>query len=50
VQLKDVVEGMISWLDTTVAPDKTYHYTVKAYDTAGNLSAAGNEVVITTGL
>ncbi|MCX6877839.1 MAG: hypothetical protein NTW21_29110 [Verrucomicrobia bacterium] len=50
VQLKDVVEEMNSWLDTTVAPDKTYHYTVKAYDAAGNLSAAGNEVVISTGL
>ena len=48
-QIADVVEEMNSWLDTTVAPGKTYNYTAKAYDAAGNLSADGNAVAITTG-
>jgi hypothetical protein len=47
--IKDVVEEMNSWLDTTIAPGKTYNYTVKAYDAAGNLSVDGNAVAITTG-
>jgi chitinase len=48
-QIADVVEEMNSWLDTIVAPGKTYNYTVKAYDATGNLSADGNAVAITTG-
>src|ERR1019366_9106771 len=36
------------WTDTTVSPSATYIYTVKAYDGAGNYSAASNSVQVTT--
>lgn len=34
--------------DSTVAPDTTYSYTVKAVDAAGNVSAASNALAVTT--
>ncbi len=37
-----------SFTDTTVAPATAYTYTVKAYDAAGNASAASNQVSLTT--
>jgi len=49
-QIKDVVEEMNSWMDATVSPSKTYNYTVKAYDAAGNLSASSEPVVVTVGI
>ena len=36
------------WTDTSVSPGATYIYTVKAYDAAGNFSAASNSVQVTT--
>src|ERR1019366_206581 len=36
------------WTDTTVSPSATYIYTVKAYDGAGNYSAASNSVQVMT--
>jgi hypothetical protein len=47
-QIVDVPEEFNSWLDTTVRGEKTYTYTVKAYDIAGNLSTASHPVAITT--
>jgi hypothetical protein len=35
-----------SWMDNAVKPGGVYTYTVKAYDVAGNLSAASNPVAI----
>lgn len=37
-----------SFTDTTASPSSTYSYTVKAYDGAGNLSAASEPVGVTT--
>jgi chitodextrinase len=37
-----------SYTDTGLAPSTQYTYTVKAYDPAGNVSAASNAVTITT--
>lgn len=37
-----------SFTDTTVAPSTAYTYTVKAYDAAGNVSAASSPVSVTT--
>lgn len=37
-----------SFTDTTVLPSSTYTYTVKAYDGAGNLSAASEPLGVTT--
>jgi len=48
VQIVDLPEEFSSWLDTPVSVGKTYSYTVKAYDAAGNLSADSNPVSITT--
>jgi chitodextrinase len=36
------------WADTAVSASATYVYTVKAYDGAGNYSAASNSVQVTT--
>ena len=38
-----------SYSDTGLAASTTYSYTVKAYDAAGNTSAASNAVSVTTG-
>jgi chitodextrinase len=38
----------LAWPDTTVNASATYIYTIKAYDGAGNYSAASNSVQVTT--
>lgn len=35
-----------SYLDSSLKPDTTYHYTVKAFDAAGNYSVPSNLVVV----
>lgn len=47
-EIVDVPEAFGSSLDTKVAGSRTYTYTVRAYDLAGNLSAESNPVVIET--
>ena len=37
-----------TYADTTVAPATTYSYTVRAFDAAGNTSAASNTATVTT--
>ena len=37
-----------SWSDTTVTPQTSYEYTVRALDAAGNRSAASNTAAVTT--
>jgi chitodextrinase len=37
-----------SYVDTTVSPSTTYRYRVKAFDAAGNVSAASSRVIVTT--
>jgi chitodextrinase len=39
---------VLVWTDTSVSPSTTYIYSVKAYDAAGNYSAASNSVQVTT--
>ncbi|MDQ2810505.1 MAG: RICIN domain-containing protein [Actinomycetota bacterium] len=41
--------GATSYTDTGLSPATTYSYTVKAYDAAGNVSAASNTATVTTG-
>ena len=38
----------LTFADTTVSPSTTYSYSVKAFDAAGNYSAASNSVSVTT--
>jgi uncharacterized protein YkwD len=38
----------LSWGDTTVSPATTYIYSVKAFDSAGNYSAASNSAQVAT--
>ena len=45
-QIADVAGTTVS--DSTVAAGTTYSYTVKAYDAAGNLSAASTALTVTT--
>ncbi|HEY4430815.1 MAG TPA: discoidin domain-containing protein [Paenibacillus sp.] len=47
-QMADVAATLNSYLDISVLAGKTYRYTVKAYDQAGNLSASSNAVSATT--
>jgi hypothetical protein len=47
-QIRDVAAFINSDLDSPVQANRTYTYTVKAYDVAGNLSAASNGVTVTT--
>jgi fibronectin type 3 domain-containing protein len=46
-QIADVKSGL-SFTDTTMVAGTAYAYTVKAYDNAGNLSAASNELHVAT--
>jgi len=43
-----VPAATLAWADTAVSGGATYIYTVKAYDGAGNYSAASNSVQVTT--
>jgi len=47
-QIADLPACFNSWLDTAVTPGTAYRYTVKAYDVAGNLSAAGKPLEVRT--
>jgi hypothetical protein len=47
-QIADVAACLNCWLDTAVKPATAYTYTVKAYDVAGNLSAASKPLEIRT--
>jgi uncharacterized protein YkwD/chitodextrinase len=38
----------VAWSDTTVSPNTTYSYIVKAYDAAGNYSEPSNSIQVTT--
>src|SRR5207245_10154999 len=40
--------GVLAYQDTSVAPNTTHSYTVKAFDGAGNHSAAGGPALATT--
>jgi uncharacterized protein YkwD/chitodextrinase len=43
-----VAPGVLSFADTSVAPATTYTYAIRAFDAAGNYSAAGNSMQATT--
>jgi len=46
--LKSVAGGSLSYIDRTASPATSYIYRIKAYDAAGNVSAASNSVQLTT--
>ena len=46
--LTSVAGTVTTFVDTTVSPSTTYLYTVKAYDAAGNYSAASNVIQVAT--
>jgi uncharacterized protein YkwD/chitodextrinase len=46
--LGSVTGGALTYSDTNVSPSTSYTYTVKAYDAAGNYSAASNAITATT--
>ncbi|HJT88117.1 MAG TPA: PA14 domain-containing protein [Bryobacteraceae bacterium] len=46
--LTSVPGTSLGYADTTVAPNSTYTYSLKAFDAAGNYSAAGNLLQVTT--
>lgn len=48
IQVADLASMLNSYLDVAVIPGRTYSYSVRAYDQAGNPSGESNTVTVTT--
>ena len=46
--IASLANTIVSYADTTAAPNTTYTYVVKGYDAAGNFSSPSNSVQVTT--